>query len=81
MGELLAYEVEVNAMRCIVFAENAPAARMSAVLGYWDAGFGRGPGHWPPGVHAGRVPLFDKSPLRKHGKNRGWDPEVVAHSV
>jgi len=60
---LVAWEVEVRNMSCIVFAATAPKARWQAVKGYWAAGYGRGPGTWPR-PEARREPMFDRSPMK-----------------
>lgn len=53
----VAWEVEVNDHRCIVFATTAPKARWIAVKGWREAGYGR-KGEWPS-VSAGRRPYLD----------------------
>lgn len=76
INALVAWEVEVDTYTSIVFATTAPKARWIAVRGYWEAGYGRGPGNWPPGVSAWRCERHDKSPLRDRGP-KCWTPSYV----
>lgn len=59
MSADVAFEVEINAMRCIVFAATPAKARWIAVRAYWEAGYGS-KGRWPDAVTK-RIPLHDKS--------------------
>jgi len=72
--ELLAWEVDIRSMTCIVFAPTKPKARWIAVKSYWDA-FGHRKGEWPNAV-AKRRPTLD-SFHRKHEKQQAWVPEYV----
>ncbi len=54
---LPAFEVNIEDMRCIAFAETPAKARWKAVRAYWDAGYGR-KGVWPRPT-ASRRPIFD----------------------
>lgn len=73
----LAWEVEINSMSCIVFAPTKPKARWIAVKSYWEAGYGRGNGTWPSGVHAARVPMFDKSRIARETRQQAWGRDYV----
>jgi hypothetical protein len=73
-SNLLAFEVEIHSMRCIVFARTAPKARWIAVRGYWEA-YGRGKGGWPRPI-ARRISRLDNSSLKDH-PSRCWAPEYV----
>lgn len=70
----LAYEVEINSLSCVVFAETPAKARWIAVKGYWEAGYGR-KGLWPR-PKASRVPWLDNSPLRDR-ERKAWCPEYA----
>lgn len=72
--ELVAFDVEIYSLHCIVFAANAGKARWIAVKGYRDAGYGHRR-QWPyPRAH--RVPRYDRNPL-KDRESRCWSPEYV----
>lgn len=68
---LLAWDVELNDMHCIVFAETAAKARWTAVRAYWEAYEKRG---WPS-VHAVRRPFLDTFPNKQPRK--AYCPEYV----
>lgn len=70
---LLAWEVEINYMTCVVFAPTAAKARWIAVRGYWNAGYGRGPGTWPNPKER-RAPHLDHCSLADQGP-KCWMPE------
>jgi hypothetical protein len=72
---LLAWEIEINSMTCIVFAATEPKARWLAVKSFWEAGYGHR-GVWPR-PSARRVPELDTSPLREHSANRCYAPEYA----
>jgi hypothetical protein len=72
---LLAFEVEINSMTCVVFASTPAKARWIAVKSYWEAGYGRGSGTWPR-AKAKRVPHLDKSPLRDR-EQKAWCPDYA----
>ena len=59
---VVAWEVNIDSMRCFVFAATAPKARWLAVRGYWEAGYGR-KGLWP-NTSAYRAERYDNSPRR-----------------
>jgi hypothetical protein len=70
---VVAWEVEIYSMRCIVFATTAPKARWVAVRSYWEAGYGQ-KGMWPR-PHAARCSAFDKSYLAQEDATKAytWD--------
>jgi len=73
--QVVAWRVEINDMSCIVFASTKAKANWIAVKGYWNAGYGRGPGNWPR-PKAARAHRFDKSRLR-HDKKQVWSYDYV----
>lgn len=75
---LLAFEVEIHSLTCVVFAATPAKARWLAVKGYWEAGYGRR-GTWPRPV-ASRRPAFDSCSLKDRGP-RAWAPEYVRELI
>ncbi len=71
--QILAWEVEIHSMRCIVFAATKAKAKWIAVKGYWEA---YGKNGWPNPT-AGRAELYDRSALRSHAKQRAWSEDHV----
>jgi len=67
---LLAWEIEINYMSCVVFAETRDKAKWRAVRGYWDA-FGKH-GGWPSMTYR-RRPELDG--YERAWENRCWCPE------
>lgn len=59
---LLAWEVEIHDMTCIVFAVTKKKAQWLATKSYWEA-YGRRKGEWPR-AKACRATRYDESPLR-----------------
>jgi hypothetical protein len=53
-----AFEVELEDVTTVIFAHSAPSARMAAVRGWRDAGFGVD-GRWPCPLKARRMPCWD----------------------
>ena len=74
MGELLAYEVRIDGMRGIVFAESHAKARYIAALAYWDAGWCSRK-VWPR-IKSFRVPRYDGHPAAQRGP-RAWSHEYL----
>jgi len=72
--QLLAFDVEIGATHCIVFAATASKARWLAVKGYREAGFGSC-GTWPR-PRAKREARYDNSPLKLKAQ-KCWTPEYV----
>lgn len=72
---LLAFEVEIHSLTCVVFAATPAKARWIAVRSYWEAGYGRGSGTWPR-PKATRAPAFDNCQLKDRG-GRAWVPEYI----
>ena len=73
MTERLAFCVEIDGFRSVVFAETAAKAKWIAVSSYWDA-FGKTAG-WPcDAVY--RLPRYDNNPLRD-GKRTPWTEDYV----
>lgn len=70
-----AYDVEINSMHCVVFAETAPKARWMAVKGYRAAGYGTN-GLWPRPV-SHRLPKYDNNPLADRENGSCWSPDYV----
>lgn len=70
----LAFEVDIQFMRCIVFAATPAKARWIAVRSFWDAGYGC-KGQWP-NAKAVRVPRLDASSLRER-EAKAWVPEYA----
>ena len=58
----LAWEVDLNDMRCIVFAPTQSKAQYIAVRSYWEA-YGRRKGEWPR-AKAFRATRHDNSSLQ-----------------
>lgn len=74
MSELLAFEVEIQGMRVVVFAWTAAKARWLAVKDYRAAGYGTR-GDWPrPESH--RLPEYDDHSLKLQGPHC-WAPSYV----
>ncbi len=71
VAPLLAWEVEIHSMSCVVFAATKAKARWTAVKSYWEA-FGRGQG-WPH-CSVARRPLMDSF---KGEVGRAYTPEYV----
>lgn len=69
---VVAWEVEINYMSCVVFAPTKAKARWLAVKSYWDA-FGRN-GTWPSSTIA-RKPFYDRFPHKDEPK--AFSPEYV----
>ena len=69
---LLAWEVEIHAMKCIVFTTTKAKAQWLAVKAYWEAYSRDG---WPQ-AKAIRAERYDTSALRNQGR-RAWCPEYV----
>lgn len=76
--DLLAFEVEIDAMRCVVFAATRAKAQWLAVKGYRAAGYGTD-GSWPR-AKASRAPRYDRSPLRERGP-KCWAPGHVEDTL
>lgn len=72
MSDRVAFSVEINNMRAIVFAETKAKAKWIAVRGYWDA---YGKNGWPRST-VRREPRFDKNPLRE-GERVPWTQDHV----
>ena len=75
---LLAWEVEINDMRCICFAATKPKAQWLAVKSYWSA-FGRRFGEWPR-AKAWRAERYDKSRLATETRQQAWSEDYVANT-
>ncbi len=73
--EVLAWEVEIHSMICIVFATTKAKAQWMATNSYWQA---YGKNGWPRAV-ATRAERFDKSSLRLKPKHeqRTWSEDYV----
>ena len=69
---MLAWEVEIHAMTCIVFATTKAKAQWIATSAYWEAFERNG---WPR-AKAWRAERYDASALRNQGR-RAWSPEYV----
>jgi len=65
---LVAWEVNIDSMRCFVFAATKPKAQWIATKEYWDAGYGIG--RWPR-ASARRSPRHDESPRKMDGP-KAW---------
>lgn len=59
---VVAWEVEIRYLRCIVFAATKAKAQWIATRSYWAA-YGRLKGEWPRAT-AARAPRYDRSILR-----------------
>ena len=68
---VVAWEVEIHYMTCIVFAATKAKAKWAAVKAYWDA-YGRN-GTWPH-CNIARRPLHDRFPGEP---GRAYSPEYV----
>lgn len=77
-AQALAWIVEINSLTCIVFATTLPKAKWIALRGYREAGYGRC-GQWPT-TSAGRMPRYDKSPLR-FKKSQPWVEDYVRDTM
>lgn len=75
---ILAWEVEINAMRCIVFAATRDKAKWVAVKAYREA-YGGGRKEWPNPA-AVRAPRFESSLLRNEPP-RAWSESYVAETI
>lgn len=76
--ELLAWEVEIRSVTCIVFATTKAKAQMIATKSYWDA-YGRNKGEWP-GARARRAARHDRSALRFEKRQQAWsENHVLGH--
>lgn len=71
-SEVVAWEVEIHYMSCVVFATTKAKARWLAVKAYWDAYSANG--SWPH-TNVARKPLYDKFPHRNEAK--AFSPEYV----
>jgi len=58
---VLAWDVEIHDLHCIVFAETKAKAQWVATKSYWEA-YGRRKGEWPR-ARAVRAPRHDNSRL------------------
>lgn len=74
-SDLLAWEVEIHSMTCIVFAATKAKAQMLATKSYWDA-YGRRKGEWPR-ARAHRAERHDKSALRFETRQKAWGEDYV----
>lgn len=74
-SDLLAWEVEIHSMTCIVFAASKAKAQMIATKSYWDA-YGRRKGEWPR-AKAWRVERYDESAVRFEKPQRAWTEDYV----
>ena len=72
---LLAWDVELHDMHCIVFAATKAKAQWLATKSYWEA-YGRGTGEWPRAV-AHRAPHYDNSAIRHQPQQRAWGEDYV----
>lgn len=72
---LLAWEVQIDSMRCFVFAADKPKAQWLATKAYWEAGYGR-KGLWPR-AFARRSPRHDDSPRKADNKQMCWNEESL----
>lgn len=70
----VAWLVEVNDCRCVVFSPTRARAKWIAVQAYWDAYGRRG---WPQ-VKTARAERYDSSQLRDDVKPGPWIEEFVA---
>jgi hypothetical protein len=77
--DLLAWEVDISSMRCIVFAATKAKANWLAVKSFWSAGYGR-KGVWPRPA-AKRQPVYDKSHLKSNPSQHAWVPEYVRETI
>jgi hypothetical protein len=71
---LLAFNVEIDSVHCIVFAATKAKARWIAVKGYREAGY-NSHGGWPNAV-AHRIPRLDNSPLKQRPA-QCWAPDYA----
>lgn len=69
---MFAWEVEINAVSCVVFAATKAKAKWLAVKAYWDA-YGRRR-YWPH-TSVARRPGFDRFPHL--GEAKAFSPEYV----
>ncbi|GEM_PF-6338320 len=70
---ILAWEVKIRSMSCIVFAATKAKAQWLATKSYWEA-FGRN--GWPCAC-ATRAERYDKSALRFHPNQKAWCEDYV----
>ncbi len=70
--QLVAWEVEIHSMSCVVFAATKAKAKWIAVRDFWDA-YGKN-GTWPH-CNIARRPFYDKFPHREQAK--AHNPEYV----
>lgn len=73
--ESVAWEVELNSMRCIVFTTSKAKAQWRAVRSYWDA-YGRRLGEWPR-ARAWRAERYDRSALRFQQRQCAFGEDYV----
>lgn len=76
---IVAWEVTVNDMRCIVFATTKPKAQWIAVKSLWEA-YERRDRSWPRAV-ASRIPRHDRCVLRHDKEQKAWNPYYVEDSL
>jgi len=72
-SDLLAWEVEIHSMTCIVFAVTKSKAQWLATKSYWEA---YGKNGWPR-ARAWRAERHDKSALRFETRQRAWGEDYV----
>lgn len=72
---IVAWEVEIHDMRCIVFTTTKAKAQWIATKSYWEA-FGRRLGEWPR-AKAWRAERHDKSPARLQQPPRALSEDYV----
>ncbi len=74
-NKVLAWEVELNDMRCFVFAITKAKAQWKAVQAYWEA-YGRRKGEWPRAV-AFRAQRYDNHSLRLEKRQQAWTEDYL----
>lgn len=75
--EVVAFEVTIDDMRCVTFAETSARARWNAVRGAREAGYYDRRGGWPLSLKARRIPFYDHSPQKAGAGRKCFSPEFV----
>lgn len=73
-SDLLAWEVEIHSMHCIVFATTKAKAQWLATKSYWEA-YGKN-GQWPR-AKAWRRECYDNSALKHNTRQQAWSEDYV----
>lgn len=73
---LLAWEVEIHDMHCIVFAATKAKAQWIATRSYWEA---YGKNGWPR-ARAWRRDCYDKSRLATEKRQQAWSEDYVQNT-